>query len=60
MSNTTNIFQVGPRDLDHHSKWPIFLRLHGSITPEMILPLLFVGGWSAAITSISKYVYDRK
>ncbi|KAF1954920.1 UPF0187-domain-containing protein, partial [Byssothecium circinans] len=49
---------VGPRDLDHHSKWPIFLRLHGSITPSMILPLLFVGGWSAAITCISKLVYD--
>ncbi|KAH7092413.1 Bestrophin, RFP-TM, chloride channel-domain-containing protein [Paraphoma chrysanthemicola] len=49
---------IGPRDLDHHSKWPIFLRLHGSITPEMILPLLFVGGWSAMITCISKFVHD--
>ncbi|KAF2024067.1 UPF0187-domain-containing protein [Setomelanomma holmii] len=49
---------IGPRDLDHHSKWPIFLRLHGSITPEMILPLLFVGGWSSMITCISKYVHD--
>lgn len=49
---------VGPRDLDHHSKWPVFLRLHGSITPEMILPLLFVGGWSAMITCISKFVHD--
>ncbi|KAF2276578.1 UPF0187-domain-containing protein [Westerdykella ornata] len=49
---------IGPRDLDHHSKWPMFLRLHGSITPEMILPLLFVGGWSAMITCISKFVHD--
>ncbi|KAH8726162.1 Bestrophin, RFP-TM, chloride channel-domain-containing protein [Phaeosphaeriaceae sp. PMI808] len=49
---------IGPRDLEAHSKWPIFLRLHGSITPEMILPLLFVGGWSAAITCISKFVHD--
>jgi hypothetical protein len=37
----------------------MFLRLHGSITPEMILPLLVVGGWSAAITCISKFVHDR-
>ncbi|CAO2649923.1 Nn.00g012150.m01.CDS01 [Neocucurbitaria sp. VM-36] len=49
---------IGPRDLDHHSKWPIFLRLHGSITPEMILPLLFVAGWSTMITCISKFVHD--
>ncbi|KAH3920558.1 hypothetical protein HBI56_071660 [Parastagonospora nodorum] len=49
---------IGPRDLDHHSKWPIFLRLHGSITPEMILPLLVVAGWSTAITCISKFVHD--
>ncbi|KAF1968873.1 membrane protein [Bimuria novae-zelandiae CBS 107.79] len=49
---------IGPRDLDHHSKWPIFLRLHGSITPEMILPLLFVGGWSTMITCISKWVWN--
>lgn len=45
--------------MEHHSKWPIFLRLHGSITPEMILPLVFVGGWSTMITCISKFVHDR-
>ncbi|KAJ4352205.1 uncharacterized protein N0V89_007552 [Didymosphaeria variabile] len=44
--------------MDHHSKWPIFLRLHGSITPEMILPLLFVGGWSTMITCVSKWAHD--
>ncbi|KAH7121069.1 Bestrophin, RFP-TM, chloride channel-domain-containing protein [Dendryphion nanum] len=49
---------VGPRDMEHHSKWPIFLRLHGSITPEMVLPLIFVGGWSTMITCISKFVHD--
>ncbi|KAF2465294.1 UPF0187-domain-containing protein [Lindgomyces ingoldianus] len=48
----------GPRDLDHHSKWPVFLRLHGSITPEMVLPLLFVGAWSTLITCISKFIHD--
>jgi hypothetical protein len=46
--------------MERHSKWPIFMRLQGSITPEMILPLLFVGGWSTAITCISKFVYNRK
>ncbi|KAJ4331482.1 hypothetical protein N0V87_009109 [Didymella glomerata] len=49
---------VGPRDLDHHSKWPVFLRIHGSVTPEMVLPLLFVAGWSSMITLISKFVHD--
>ncbi|CAN9387168.1 unnamed protein product [Alternaria alternata] len=49
---------VGPRDLDHHSKWPVFLRVHGSVTPEMVLPLLFVAGWATMITLISKFVHD--
>jgi hypothetical protein len=51
--------QIGPRDLDHHSKWPVFLRVHGSVTPEMVLPLLFVAGWSSMITLLSKFVHDR-
>lgn len=37
----------------------MFLRLHGSITPEMILPLIFVGAWATVITCISKFVYSR-
>ena len=49
---------TGPRDIRHHSKWPYFLRLHGSILPKLILPLLFVGGWSTAITLISVYVHN--
>ncbi|KAK3708319.1 hypothetical protein LTR37_011584 [Vermiconidia calcicola] len=47
----------GPRDLYHHSKWPYFLRLHGSILPKMIIPLTFVGAWASAITLIHKLVY---
>lgn len=39
-----------------HSKWPIFLRMHGSILPKMIVPLLFVAGWSTAITCIHMLV----
>ena len=51
-----NSEQVGPRDLDAHSKLPYFLRLHGSVLPRMILPLFFVGGWATCITCISKFV----
>ncbi|KAJ5104493.1 hypothetical protein NUU61_001840 [Penicillium alfredii] len=48
----------GPRDMDKHSKWPIFMRMHGSVMPKMILPLLSVAAWSTLITCISKYVHD--
>lgn len=51
--------QIGPRDLHRHSKWPIFLQLHGSVAPEMILPLIFVGAWATLITCISKFVHNR-
>ncbi|KAB8220376.1 Bestrophin, RFP-TM, chloride channel-domain-containing protein [Aspergillus novoparasiticus] len=47
----------GPRDLDKHSKWPIFLRMHGSVLPKMILPLSFVAAWATLITLISKFVH---
>lgn len=49
---------IGPVSYEHHSKWPFFLRLHGSITPQMLLPLAFMGAWSAAITSINTYVHS--
>ncbi|CRG88613.1 UPF0187 protein [Talaromyces islandicus] len=52
-----NHYFVGPRDLSRHTKWPTFLRIHGSILPRLILPLVFVGGWSTAITCISIIVY---
>jgi predicted membrane chloride channel (bestrophin family) len=44
--------------MDKHSKWPIFLRMHGSVTPKMILPMLWVAGWSTAVTLISAKVHD--
>ncbi|KAL8727045.1 MAG: hypothetical protein Q9181_005851 [Wetmoreana brouardii] len=47
-----------PRDIEKHSKLPYFLRLRGSITPRMILPLLFVGAWATLITCISKFVHE--
>ncbi|KAJ5176994.1 uncharacterized protein N7482_002871 [Penicillium canariense] len=48
----------GPREMDRHSKWPIFMRMHGSVTPKMILPLLIVGGWATCITCISRFVHN--
>ncbi|KAL2865638.1 UPF0187 domain membrane protein [Aspergillus lucknowensis] len=48
----------GPRDLDRHSKWPIMLRMHGSVMPKLILPIVFVAGWSTLITLLSHFVHD--
>ncbi|KAH7379543.1 Bestrophin, RFP-TM, chloride channel-domain-containing protein [Pyrenochaeta sp. MPI-SDFR-AT-0127] len=48
---------VGPRDMSKHSKWPFFMRMHGSVFPKMILPLGVVTIWSTAITCISEFVY---
>ncbi|KAF1998792.1 UPF0187-domain-containing protein [Amniculicola lignicola CBS 123094] len=46
-----------PRAMDKHSKWPFFLRMHGSVLPKMILPLLVVAIWSTAITLICEKVH---
>ncbi|KAI0483705.1 Bestrophin, RFP-TM, chloride channel-domain-containing protein [Xylaria cf. heliscus] len=43
----------GPRDISKHSKWPLFLQLHGSITPKMIVPLLAIAAWASLITALS-------
>ncbi|EAS30518.2 uncharacterized protein CIMG_05997 [Coccidioides immitis RS] len=48
---------VGPRNLDRHSKWPTFLRLHGSVMPRMIIPLILMSGWATLITVITKFVH---
>ena len=49
---------VGPRDMSHHSKWPFFLRIHGSVVPKLILPLTFVACWATLFTCISKFVKE--
>lgn len=49
---------TGPRDLARHSKWPVFLQMHGSILPKMILPLFFVGAWATAVTVISETTHS--
>ncbi|PSN68756.1 UPF0187-domain-containing protein [Corynespora cassiicola Philippines] len=51
---------AGPRDMSKHSKWPFFLRMHGSVLPKMLLPLVVVAAWSTAITVISEMVYELK
>jgi putative membrane protein len=43
---------TGPRDISRHSKWPDFMRMHGSILPKMIMPLLAMGSWATCITTI--------
>ncbi|KAF2431487.1 UPF0187-domain-containing protein [Tothia fuscella] len=48
-------YYYGPRDMNHHSKWPFVFRLHGSVTPELIMPLLLVAAWTTAIWAIDHY-----
>ncbi|UKZ77097.1 hypothetical protein TrVFT333_004815 [Trichoderma virens FT-333] len=43
---------AGPRNMDKHSKWPLFMQMHGSILPKMIVPLIWMSAWSACITCI--------
>ncbi len=52
--------QIGPRDLQKHSKWPMFLQMHGSILPKMIVPLLAIGCWATLITCISHFKTYRE
>lgn len=49
-------FQVRPLDPDRHSKLPYFMRVHGSVLPRMIVPLLMIGIWTTIITCISEFV----
>ena len=49
---------TGPRDMGRHSKWPVFLQMHGSILPKMVMPLIFIGGWATGVTIIHKKVTE--
>ncbi|OCK78405.1 UPF0187-domain-containing protein [Lepidopterella palustris CBS 459.81] len=51
---------TGPRDMSRHSKWPFFMRMHGSVAPKMILPLLIVACWATFITVFSQFVFKLK
>ncbi|KAI5778716.1 Bestrophin, RFP-TM, chloride channel-domain-containing protein [Geopyxis carbonaria] len=50
----------GPVDPAKHSKFPLFMRLHGSILPKLIIPMIFVAAWSTAITYVSQKVHSLK
>jgi putative membrane protein len=41
-----------------HSKWPFFLRMHGSVLPKMIIPLFVVAAWSTIITIICEKYHN--
>ncbi|CAG9944010.1 unnamed protein product [Clonostachys rosea f. rosea IK726] len=45
---------TGPRDMAKHSKWPLLMRMHGSIVPKLIVPLLIVGAWATLITVLNR------
>lgn len=47
---------AGPRDMSKHSKWPLFLQMHGSILPKMIVPLICMAAWSTCITLLYEKV----
>ncbi|KAH7406884.1 Bestrophin, RFP-TM, chloride channel-domain-containing protein [Phaeosphaeria sp. MPI-PUGE-AT-0046c] len=49
---------VGPRDVTRHSKWPRALRMHGSVTPKILLRTILVGIWATVITTISQRVHQ--
>ena len=42
--------------MSKHSKCPFFMRMHGSVLPKMIIPLLVVTCWSTLITCISTFI----
>ena len=46
-----------PLDIERHSKIPYFMRMQGSITPRLLVPLLVVGAWATLITCISQFVH---
>lgn len=60
VSNFLGDLRDKPRDDEKHSKVPYFLRISGSITPRMIVPLTFIAIWATAITCISEFVFPLK
>ena len=46
-----------PLDLERHSKIPYFMRMQGSITPRLLVPLAVVAAWATLITCVSQFVH---
>ncbi|PSN74901.1 UPF0187-domain-containing protein [Corynespora cassiicola Philippines] len=49
---------IGPRDIGRHSKWPRALRMHGSVTPKLIVPVFGIALWASAVTCFSEKVHS--
>lgn len=43
---------AGPRDIAKHSKWPLFMQMHGSIVPKLLVPIFFLACWTTCVTCI--------
>ncbi|KAE8150654.1 UPF0187-domain-containing protein [Aspergillus avenaceus] len=58
--NTSDLLRYfhGPRDLEKHTKWPIFMRMHGSVLPKLIVPLIIVASWSTVVTLVCRFIVD--
>ena len=50
-------YYTHPMDIEKHSKIPYFMRMQGSITPRLLVPLVVVGAWATLITCISHFVH---
>ncbi|KAM0802884.1 Bestrophin, RFP-TM, chloride channel-domain-containing protein, partial [Usnea florida] len=56
-TSTIDELMTKPLDIERFRKMPYFLRMRGSITPRMIVPLVFVAIWSTIITCICQFWY---
>ncbi|KAF2396101.1 UPF0187-domain-containing protein [Trichodelitschia bisporula] len=50
---------LGPRDVTHFSKVPFFFRLHGSILPQLIVPMTIIAIWSTLVTCILHFGFPH-
>ncbi|KAF3941217.1 hypothetical protein ABW19_dt0205184 [Dactylella cylindrospora] len=56
LSSDLDSYFTGPIDATKSSKLPYFMRIRGSVLPGLILPIFFVSGWAAWITSVHQLV----
>ena len=57
MSISAEEYFTHPMDLERHSKVLYFMRMQGSITPRLLVPLAVVAAWATLITCISHFVH---
>ncbi|KAF2398567.1 putative membrane protein [Trichodelitschia bisporula] len=56
---TAKDYFVGPRDMTHFSKWPFVLRVHGSIVPHILIPMLVVAIWVTSVVCACKFHFTN-